>query len=67
MRNYGSFSFLDIMAVPCHVQEKVIGGIKVETDEECKTEYEDAMKYLSSTKMIVVYNEEVFQPNEYGD
>ena len=46
MRSYGSFSFLDIMAVPCHVQEKVIGGIKFETDEECKTEYEDAMKYL---------------------
>ena len=59
------YKTLDIMFLPCSVDNRKFGGTESGVPENCNFEKEKLLKYLDTLQMIIYYNAGEFQLDEF--
>ena len=62
----GDHSLIDIIAMPCHMRESLIGGTQDNIRKDCVRDPEAVYEYLQNMATVAWYNYGVFRHNEFG-
>ena len=61
----GDFRFVDVMAMPCHTRETVIGGTVDNIRDDCVRDQEAFYAYLDNMSTVIWYNYSVLKHNKF--
>ena len=61
----GDFTYVDLMVVPCHTRETVIGGTEDYIRDDCVRDQEAFYAYLDSMSTVIWYNYSVLKHNKF--
>ena len=64
----GNFGSLDIMIVPCHFKETVMGGKVDKIPPNCNRDKDKFIDYIghAAVNLVSYYNTKEFRSDEYG-
>ena len=64
----GNSGLIDVIAMPCHVRETMIGGTEDRIPADCERNIERYREYLGPGQDLVAYhNQQAFHIDEYGE
>ena len=62
-----TYRSLDIMLVPCGMQETILGGTEDRIPDDCNYDKDALIEYLGSIQMMMYYNQGQFVRDAFGD